>query len=192
MLSRSLWQATLRDESHFFHHQMIVKGIDGVEMPLGALENSATGLFQWRWRICRKVVDNNNLVHREAYACLHSLMIDDVAGPFSFLDVTCGDASATVNALKETQVAHYYGIDLSRCALDIVGQSLRLLDCPFTLYESDFVQALKDWCDPVRVVWIGLSLHHLSTPEKLNVMRDVRRIVCGQRVHPAGSPEFCS
>ena len=57
-----------------------------------------------------------------------------------------------------------------------------MLSCPANLYESDFVQALKDWRDQVRVVWIGLSLHHLDTPEKLNVMRDVRRIVGEQGV----------
>ena len=79
-------------------------------------------------------------------------------------------------------VAHYHGIDVSRSALDIAEQTLRVLSCPVNLYESDFVQALKDWRDPVGVVWIGLSLHHLDTSEKLNVMRDVRRIVGGQGV----------
>ena len=39
-----------------------------------------------------------------------------------------------------------------------------------------------NWRDPVGVVWIGLSLHHLETPEKLNVMCDVRRIVGGQGI----------
>jgi hypothetical protein len=70
-------------------------------------------------------------------------------------------------------VVHYHGIDVSRSALDIAEQTLRVLNC--TLYESDFVQALKDWRNPVQVVWVGLSLHHLRAPEKLNVMRDVRR-----------------
>ena len=138
--------------------------------------------FSPSWCIYRKVVDNNYLFHREAYERLHNLLIAEIAGPFHFLDVACGDASATVDALKGTQVAHYYGIDVSRSTLDIAEQTLRVLSCPVILYESDFVQALKDWRDPVQVVWIGLSLHHLDTPEKLNVMRDVRRIGGGQGV----------
>jgi hypothetical protein len=105
------------------------------------------------------------LAHREAYARLHNLLVDEVAGPFSFLGVACGDASATVNALKETQVVHYHGIDVSRSALDSAEQPLRVLNCPVTLYESDFVQAMKDWRNPVQVVWVGLLLHHLCTPE---------------------------
>jgi ubiquinone/menaquinone biosynthesis C-methylase UbiE len=105
-----------------------------------------------------------------------------VFGPFCFLDVACGDASATVDALKETQVSHYHGIDISRVALEMAEQTVRALSCPVNLYEGDFVQALKDWRDPVQVVWISLSLHHLGTPGKLNVMLDVRRIVGEQGV----------
>jgi methylase of polypeptide subunit release factors len=106
------------------------------------------------------VVENNYLFHREAYQRLHNILIAEIAGPFSFLDVACGDATATVDALKGTQVAHYHGVDVSRSALDIAQKTLRVLSCPVNLYESDFVQALKDWRDPVGVVWIGLSLHH--------------------------------
>lgn len=145
--------------------------------PFGTPESSTEALFQRQWRIYRKVVDNNYLFHREAYARLHDLLIDEMAEPFCFLDVACGDASATVDALKGTQVDNYHGIDFSRAALDIAEETLRVLGCPVKLYENDFVRALKDWREPVRVVWIGLSLHHLSTPEKLNVMRDIRQIV---------------
>jgi methylase of polypeptide subunit release factors len=149
---------------------MIDKGIDRGETSPGTPGSSAAALFQRQWRIYRKVVDNNYLFHREAYERLHNLLIAEVAAPFYFLDVACGDASATVDALKGTQVAHYHGIDVSRSALDIAEQALRVLSCPVNLYESDFVQALKDWRDPVGVVWIGLSLHRLDTPEKLNAM----------------------
>ena len=157
-------------------------GIERGEPPSVTSGSSAAVLFQRQWRVYRKVVDNNYLFHREAYEQLHNLLIAEVANPFSFLDVACGDASATVDALKGTQVAYYHGIDVSHSALDIAEQTLRVLSCPVNLSEGDFVQALKDWRDPVGVVWIGLSLHHLDTPEKLNVMRDVRRIIGGQGV----------
>ena len=148
--------------------------------PFGTPENSTEALFQRQWRIYRKVVDNNYLFHRDAYARLHALLIDEVAEPFSFLDVACGDASATVDALKGTQVDDYHGIDFSRAALDIAEVTLSVLRCPVKLYENDFVRALKDWREPVRVVWIGLSLHHLSTPEKLNVIATSGRSLAGE------------
>jgi hypothetical protein len=44
-------------------------------------------------------LDNNYLFHREEYERLRNLLIEDVSGPFCFLDVACGDASSTVDAL---------------------------------------------------------------------------------------------
>ena len=97
------------------------------EAPFGTPESSTEALFQRQWRIYRKVVDNNYLFHREAYARLHDLLINEIAEPFCFLDVACGDASATVDALKGTQVDNYHGIDFSRAALDIAEETLRVL-----------------------------------------------------------------
>ena len=45
------------------------------------------------------------------------------------------------------------------------------------LSERDFVAALRDRAITADVAWIGLSLHHLRTPQKLEVMRDARLIV---------------
>ena len=55
--------------------------------PFGTPESSTEALFQRQWRIYRKVVDNNYLFHREAYARLHTLLINEIAEPFCFLDV---------------------------------------------------------------------------------------------------------
>jgi methylase of polypeptide subunit release factors len=120
---------------------MIDTGIERGEPPSDTSGNSPAALFQRQWRNYRKVVDNNYLFHREAYEQLHNLLIAEVAGPFDFLDIACGDASATIDALKGTQIAHYHGIDVSRSALEIAKETLRALSCPVNLSESDFVQA---------------------------------------------------
>lgn len=171
-------ESTFLQNIHFLPMSAICT--DRATTPPGTLESSTLALFQRQWQIYRKVVDNNYLFHREAYERLHKLLIGELAEPFCFLDVACGDASAAVGALEGTQVSQYHGIDSSRSALEIAESTLRVLGCPVRLYERDFVQALKEWHDPVNVVWIGLSLHHLNTPEKRNVMCDVRRAI-GQR-----------
>ena len=137
----------------------------------------ALTLFQQHWRIYRKVVEKNYLFHREAYGRLHRILIDEVVRPFRFLDIACGDASATVDALSGTRIAHYHGIDLSREALDLASKALGTLACPVTLDECDFVEALRDRPKSADVGWIGLSLHHLLTPAKLTLMREMRDIV---------------
>jgi len=72
--------------------------------------NPASAVFEREWRTYRKMVEHNYLFHREAYACLREIMTREVARPFRFLDIACGDASATVGALTGTAIAfaiHY-------------------------------------------------------------------------------------
>jgi SAM-dependent methyltransferase len=141
------------------------------------LEEPSLALFQRQWKLYRKVVDNNYLFHREAYAQLHRVLVNEAVQPFRFLDIACGDARATADALKGTRVARYHGIDLCQAALNLAGNALSTLGCPITLDQRDFVQALQAWSPPVDVVWIGLSLHHLTAPAKLTLMREIRDIV---------------
>ena len=61
--------------------------------------NAAAELFETEWQAYRKVVDNNYLFHREAYGALAGIL-GERRTPFRFLDIACGDASATVGALK--------------------------------------------------------------------------------------------
>src|SRR3954447_10798704 len=56
-------------------------------------------VFQQTWRIYRTLVDENYLFHREAYACLRRILGGGVPRPFRFLDIACGDATASVDAL---------------------------------------------------------------------------------------------
>ncbi len=135
---------------------------------------STVALFQQDWKIYRKMVDNNFLFHREAYSRLQRFLNDEIDKPFRFLDIACGDASASIGALRETRIAHYHGIDFSAPALDLAAETLRDLPCPVTLEQRDFVEALAGRKDLVDVAWIGLSLHHLLAPAKLAFMRDIR------------------
>src|SRR6516164_5046307 len=143
----------------------------------GMLDEPMAVLFQHQWQLYRKFVDNNYFYHREVYARLHRILVDEVVQPFRFLDIACGDARATVETLKGTRVAHYYGIDLSQAALELAGKALESFECPLTLDRRDFVEALRGWPEPVDVVWIGLSLHHLLASGKLTLMREIRAIV---------------
>jgi SAM-dependent methyltransferase len=134
-------------------------------------------LFQQQWQTYRILVDHNYLFHREAYACLHRVLLEDAPRPFRFLDLACGDASSAAQALQGTDIAHYSGIDLSAPALALAAENLASLDCPVILERRDYAEAVRDWPQHEDVVWVGLSLHHLRTPEKLEVMRSVRRII---------------
>jgi ubiquinone/menaquinone biosynthesis C-methylase UbiE len=145
--------------------------------PRDRAQETAQAMFQQAWRIYRIVVDENYLFHREAYACLHQVLRQEMSRPFRFLDLACGDATPSLDALRGTAIAHYYGLDLSAAALDLARQTLEVLGCPVTLEQGDLVERLPTWTEPVDVVWIGLGLHHMSTSEKRVVMGTVRNLL---------------
>src|SRR5438552_5146503 len=107
-------------------------------------QDPAVALFQQQWRVYRKVIDQNYIQHREVYARLHQVLVEEATQPFRFLDIACGDATASPGALLGTRVASYHGIDLSGPALDLARESLHPLDCPVTLEQRDFAAALRD------------------------------------------------
>jgi ubiquinone/menaquinone biosynthesis C-methylase UbiE len=137
-------------------------------------------LFVDAWSVYRKMVDNDYLFHRGAYGTLRRILLQECQNPFTFLDVACGDAGMSVEALSGTAVSHYDGIDISEQALANSAGFLRRLACGHTLMTADFVEALPAWDKPVDVMWIGLSLHHLQSDGKLAVMREARRIIGGK------------
>lgn len=137
--------------------------------------NSSARLFQDMWGIYRKVVDNNYLNHREAYAALRQLLRYQRPG-FTFLDIACGDASFSAAALADLPVGRYIGIDLSQPALDDAAVNIAALPCPSELRHGNFVEWLSACEAPVDVAWIGLSLHHLPFERKLEAMHHLRRL----------------
>jgi SAM-dependent methyltransferase len=134
-------------------------------------------VFQQAWRIYRVLINENYMFHREAYACLRQFLTEEIGRPFRFLDIACGDATPSVEALKGTDIAAYYGIDLSETALDLARKTLTVLACPVTLVHADFVDALATWTEPVDFAWIGFSLHHLTRDEKRAVLSTIRHIL---------------
>lgn len=138
---------------------------------------SAAAIFQQEWRIYRKMVDHDYLFHREAYAQLRRVLLDEAVRPFRFLDLACGDATAAVDALHGTEIASYCGVDLSAEALRLASAALTRLTCPVSLRQGSFVDTLATWREPIDVIWIGLSLHHLLQPGKLQTMRAARKLL---------------
>jgi SAM-dependent methyltransferase len=137
-------------------------------------EDATQAMFNRQLATYRKITRENLMYHREVYGILREVLIAEAPAPFRFLDVACGDASASAAMLQGTAIAHYHGIDLSALSLEVARETLRSLPCRVDLHCRDFVEALGNWAASVDIVWIGMSLHHLQSAGKQRLMVDAR------------------
>jgi SAM-dependent methyltransferase len=134
-------------------------------------------LFSTGLATYRKVVSQNYMAHKEVYGILRQILVTEAPDQFVFLDIACGTAAASAEALKDINVGRYIGVDISRPSLDLAREGLKHLNCPVDLRCQDFVDAITAWDESVHVVWIGQSLHHLRAHEKQHFMRRVRTLL---------------
>ncbi|HEX2446998.1 MAG TPA: class I SAM-dependent methyltransferase [Methyloceanibacter sp.] len=136
-------------------------------------DQAALEQFQRQWATYQKLVDADSLAHKEVGAILHDALAS-IAKPFAFVDIACGDAGQMKPALSGTKVRHYYGIDLSEAALELAAKNLEGVPFQIELDHRDFVTALTKRPESADVAWCGLSIHHLSTEGKRDLLTAIR------------------
>ncbi|NJM73634.1 MAG: class I SAM-dependent methyltransferase [Scytonema sp. RU_4_4] len=126
--------------------------------------------FSEQWKVYQKVLNNNYMGHREVYCRLHELLVSYFQKPFKMLDLGCGDANFTAQALLNTNIASYKGIDLSNPALEIAKQNMAVVQCDTTFIQGDFSelvsQLMQAQQDRFDVILISFALHHLHLEQK--------------------------
>jgi SAM-dependent methyltransferase len=130
------------------------------------------------WSLYRRIVDNDYLYHqsvREALALWLDAWVNQVNRPFSFLDLGCGDAEFSSGILKGRPLRSYTGIDLSPVALELAANNTRELLAPCRLEAGDFITSVATLPESYDIIYIGLSLHHLSRLEKEYFFGELRR-----------------
>ncbi len=143
--------------------------------PEGAVvDATALNQFQQQWTTYKKLVSENSLSHREITGILHTILADEFALPFNFLDIACGDASIMPEALLDVPVRHYHGIDLSQPALELAAVNMDELPCKVDLDHRDFFEALTSRTEHADIAWCSLSIHHLKTGNKLDVFKAIQ------------------
>lgn len=140
-------------------------------------DDEAADLFRRHWDIYRKVVENDYMSHQAAYRVLADVLASEVNRPFSFADLACGDAYSSSRGLAGTQVEEYIGIDLSEWALGLAEQELRKVGARRRLVCGRFQDIDRHLGLSPDIVWVGLSIHHLSVEEKQEFIRRVRRVL---------------
>jgi SAM-dependent methyltransferase len=135
-------------------------------------DQAALEQFQRQWATYQKLVDSDALSHKEVGGILHQTL-KVIPQPFAFLDIACGDAGQMKQALGATKVKHYHGIDLSEPALELAAKNLAGVSFEVELDHRDFVDALERRPEAADAAWCGLSIHHLSTEGKAELLKAI-------------------
>lgn len=143
---------------------------------LDVLDAEALNLFELQWSAYQKLIDCDALSHAAVGRVLHNVVVERFGAPFTFLDIACGDASLARRALEGTSVQHYHGIDLAEPALALAAKTLKDTSWEVDLDHRNYIEAPAGRPEPADVVWCGLSIHHLPTAEKLQLMREIRGV----------------
>ena len=136
--------------------------------------SEAVHAFFSQWDIYRLCIEHNTLHHREVGEILRRELLARTE-PFTFLDLACGDADLTAAALSGTKVSSYTGVDFSSPAIALAAEKTATLHHPRRFHEQDFTHFLSDNNETFDVIYLGLSLHHLETATKREMMQHLRR-----------------
>lgn len=138
------------------------------------VDAAALEQFQQQWATYQKLVDSDCLSHKAVGDRLGAALTHGFARPFQILDIACGDASLMRRVLPGTAVRHYHGIDLAEPALDLAAKNLAGVPFVVDLDHRDFVEAMMRRPEHADAAWCSLSIHHLSTQDKLSLMKAIR------------------
>jgi len=134
----------------------------------------STEIFIKNWSIYRKIIENDNMSHRSGYSKLKEILLAEMDRPFSFLDLACGDAYYSSRTLRDTKAREYIGIDVSEQALSFAKEELSSAGFETILVNADFFDFDRIVRQPVDVIWVGFSVHHLDIADKLEFMKKAR------------------
>lgn len=145
-------------------------------------ENLLTAeFFNQQWQIYQKVLKNNYMGHREIYNVLHELLVKHWQKPFTLLDLGCGDGSFTTQALLNTQIAEYTGIDVSVPAIEDAKKNLAVTGCQGNFIIGDCWQLTNELAqnEPNKfdVVFTSFALHHLQVEGKEDVIKNIKNLL---------------
>jgi len=132
--------------------------------------------FFAQWEVYRLCIDQNTLHHRQVGEALRAEFLKEPAG-FRFLDLACGDAWTTSQALSGSGIGFYRGVDFSAEALALARRNTLGLGCGCDFFETDFRGYLGGNHGKFDAVYLGLSLHHLEAAEKRGAMDGIRAAV---------------
>lgn len=143
---------------------------------LGKTPVEVGAFFSDTWRTYQKILHHNHMHHRELYHLVHQELLNIPPG-LEILDLGCGDASYTAQALAGISFSHYIGVDLSTVALGIAAENLAQLPGRAEFITANFVDYVQACSHQFDLILMSFSLHHLTYGDKDQFLGQLRRVL---------------
>lgn len=140
-----------------------------------------TTLFRKSWTLYDAITAENYMFHREIYTLVAEVLRQrHASGPYSVLDLGCGNARFMAPCFESAPPARYDGVDLSATALQEARDYLHGLE-KVTLHHTDMLQAVRAADAAFDVIFTGFAVHHLDAAEKQDLFH-----ACAAKLSPGG------
>jgi ubiquinone/menaquinone biosynthesis C-methylase UbiE len=137
--------------------------------------------FNEQWKVYQKILDNNYMGHHEIYSVLEKFLLSYFQQPLKMLDLGCGDASFSAQALLNSTITSYQGIDLSIPALEIAKDNMGKIQCDTTFTQGNFSELIPELMLTQRhsfdAILCSFALHHLSLEEKDLIISQIKELL---------------
>lgn len=131
-----------------------------------------------QWHIYRAIVDADWMAHREIFSAVRAWVLMRHPGPFTLLDLGCGDTGFIKGTFDETGLWAYTGVDASQAALAKARNELAGLRFQVQLREADMLAYLQEHPEPAAktcdVILASYAVHHLPARQKQEFFRLAR------------------
>jgi tRNA (cmo5U34)-methyltransferase len=123
-----------------------------------------------QWHVYRAIVDANWMAHREIFSAIRAWVLTRYPGPFTLLDLGCGDAGLIKSTFDETGLWAYTGVDASQAALAKARSELAGARFEVELRDADMLAYLREPAGPAAktfdVILASFAAHHLPVRAK--------------------------
>lgn len=134
----------------------------------------ATRWFK-QWHVYRSIVDADWMGHRGIFRAVRGWVLLRHPGPFTLLDLGCGDAGFIKYTFESTGLYTYHGVDASQAALAQARQELAGARFDVRLTEADMLAFLREKraSAPASfdLILASYAVHHLPAREKREFFR---------------------
>jgi SAM-dependent methyltransferase len=128
-----------------------------------------------QWHVYRSIVDNDWMCHQGIFSAIKTWVLLRYPGPFTLLDLGCGDAGFIQSTFTNSGLWLYTGVDASQAALTKARTELSSVRLRVELLEADLLAYLagqpREDKTLFDVILASYAVHHLPSREKQDFFR---------------------